>query len=535
MQSPTIERIQLGLVVTASVLLALALAGANVWLGNLNQDEGWYLYAAQQAARGLEPYRDFFFTQGPLMPRVYGWLTPLWSPAGVAGGRVLTALLGLLGSSLTALLAASVMPPHRRLAAGITAFLLTAGNVHHSYFTAIPKTYALASVLLVGGLLAVEASVRFRRSALAAVGGALLAGAAGTRISLGAALLTGGVWLLLRAHQARAAWFWFGLGGALSLVAIYLPSILADPAAFRFANTFHTGRAGGGLLFVAGSLSRLARGYLPLAGVSLAAIVAARAAPPTMRATMAHATGPALWMTVFAAVFSIHLLSPFPYDDYQVPIMPLLAAAVSVLFWHAVPAACPQVDRAPHGRLAVLAGLWLWASVTAFASPLNQDWFVIRQDRFWVVTKPQPDLVQLRQVARWIRSHAALTDRLLTQDTYLAVETGLQVPEGFEMGPFGYFPELPDAQAQALHVLNRSRLLAALEAGEAPLAAFSGYGLAIGAPAMTELPAEAQRELRDALARRYALIGTIGDFGQGHTALELWTRKPVTAPAASQP
>ena len=49
----------------SAVMAALA-----VWWGALNQDEGWYLYAAQLVGAGKLPYRDFFFTQGPALPIV---------------------------------------------------------------------------------------------------------------------------------------------------------------------------------------------------------------------------------------------------------------------------------------------------------------------------------------------------------------------------------------------------------------------------------------------------------------------------------
>ena len=39
-----------------------ALAVFAVLFGSLNQDEGWYLYAAQLAGEGKMLYRDFFFT-----------------------------------------------------------------------------------------------------------------------------------------------------------------------------------------------------------------------------------------------------------------------------------------------------------------------------------------------------------------------------------------------------------------------------------------------------------------------------------------
>ncbi|MBP8656293.1 MAG: hypothetical protein KBI43_07630, partial [Kiritimatiellae bacterium] len=55
----------------AVVATWLALAGLNLWMGELNQDEGWYLYAAKQMGEGLWPYRDFAFTQAPMLPLVY--------------------------------------------------------------------------------------------------------------------------------------------------------------------------------------------------------------------------------------------------------------------------------------------------------------------------------------------------------------------------------------------------------------------------------------------------------------------------------
>ena len=53
-----------------SVFAFAALAGTAVWFGGLNQDEGWCLYASRMVAEGMMPYRDFAYTQGPLMPVV---------------------------------------------------------------------------------------------------------------------------------------------------------------------------------------------------------------------------------------------------------------------------------------------------------------------------------------------------------------------------------------------------------------------------------------------------------------------------------
>ena len=117
---------------TAPALLAagalLCLAFAAVWFGGLNQDEGWYLYAAQMVRAGHLPYRDFFYTQGPAMPFVYSVLAPVWgrgSPLqGILGGRIVTLVLGLVGVGCAVALARRLVPPARRSAASLAVFAL---------------------------------------------------------------------------------------------------------------------------------------------------------------------------------------------------------------------------------------------------------------------------------------------------------------------------------------------------------------------------------------------------------------------------
>ncbi len=515
MQTQSFQRFGMRTALAVTVAMALALYAVNFWFGLLNQDEGWYLYAALSAHAGHMPYRDFFFTQGPVLPVVYGWLSPLWAPFGVAGGRALTALLGLLGGVLAACLSARAIPRGQRLASGVVTLALTAANVYHSYFTTIPKTYALAACLLLGGYLILTVSAKPGRAGLAALAGLLLAAAAGTRLSLGVTLAVTGFWLLAQRRTLGWSWFWFGLGGAAGLLLIEGPSLFAARSQFLFANTFHTGRAGGGLLFIAGSISRSVRGYLPLALFAIALAAWRLWSPARLVPARAASNGPrwcGLWLLSFASVVLLQLISPYPYDDYQVPVFPLFAAAIAVLTLAAV-------AQAWHQALVWVAVAA--AGLAAFSSPINQDWFVLRQDRFWVVKRSPSDLAKLRQVGRWLREHTPADQPLLTTDTYLAVEAQRRVPPGFEMGPFGYFPELDDATAATCHVLNRDAMLRTLHNADAPMAAFSGYAFAIGAPAMTELPGD-QAILWHELSLRYDCVQTIPDFGQGATMLRIW-------------
>jgi hypothetical protein len=332
-----------------------------------------------------------------------------------------------------------------------------------------------------------------------------------------------GLWLLWQRARFGNAWLWFGMGGVLGLAAVYGPFLLLVPEAFYFANSFHTARdTGGGLLLKAGSLSRVARGYMPLAMLSgvlvMTALVRRRDAAVRDPRTAEASEWPMLWLLIFLAVFGVHLASPYPYDDYQVPVMPLLAAVAAVWLFRG-----PLLRAVSPLRCAWVA--LMVAAVAAFASPINQDWFVIRQDRFWAITKTRSDLALLRDVGRRVRESAPSDKPLLTQDTYLAVEAGRRVPPGFEIGAFGYFPELSDAQAAHYRVLNRRGLERALMTTDAPLAAFSGYTFSMGAPAMRQLPEPEQDVLWRLVRRRYRPVmdaGIVPDFGQNHTTLTLW-------------
>ena len=107
----------------------------------------------------------------------------------------------------------------------------------------------------------------------------------------------------------------------------------------------------------------------------------------------------------------------------------------------------------------------------------------------------------------------------------MAVESGLRVPKGLELGPFSYFPEMESDRAAACHVLNREMLHEILATCESPVAAFSGYGLAIRCPEITQLPIDEQTELWRVVESRYEQVSTETPFGQADTTLRVFSRK----------
>lgn len=506
----------------AALLLALLLCVLNIVLGSLNLDEGWYLLAARNYAAGMRPYRDFFYTQSPLMPAVYGWLAPLWQGGGVLGGRILTAAIGFAAAIAASLAAGAMAGRGRRLAAGLTVFLLLQCNVVHSYFTAIPKTYALASLFVSCGILALSATFRGGRAANCAVAGLMFAFAAGTRLSLGAILPSVGICLLALRRRHPSAWLYFGLGGAAGLLLAFLPFVAGCAEQFAFANFFHGGRSAGGCVFALGSVARTLRNYMPLALFAAAAIAAfamtrgaATDAPDGPRGAAAFA---ATLAVAFLPAFAVHATAPFPYDDYQTPVIPLAAVAASALFWRALP------DRGAvrDGRL--LLSFAAIAAVFAFTSPFCESWLVLRKDRFWVDSKAKPDLALLRETGARLREMIPEGRPLLTQDAYLAVEARRPVPPGFEIGPFGFFAGLSDDDARKFRVLNRNLAEESFAECDAPVAAFSGYAFAMSAPELARDDAR-RAELLEEAFRFYAPLGEVADFGQEHTTLWIGVRR----------
>ena len=454
----------------------LALGGVAIWFGGLNQDEGWYLYAANLVAEGKMPYRDFAFTQGPVLPWVYSWAVPIWREFGLLGARTFNLLVGLGGILACCAIA-------RRLkGSALAVFLLLGCNLYHIYYIAIPKTYALAGLLVSLAFLCLTFEGWFP----GVLAGLLLALSAGTRISMGGLLVAACAWYLTT-RPRELKWLWLGLGGAIGCAIAYGPFLLDGAASEGLwaAQAYHTAREGFSPFLVAGSLSRLVRWYLPLV-LALGCLAFDRKRPVMPVLVVAP-------LVVMAA----QLLAPVPYDDYQVPLMGLLAAAAGSAI---------DVKR--------LVPLALLAMATAFGNPLLEKWSVNGQDRFWPDRKESSELCQLRQAAATIEQLDPGGKQLLTQDLYLAIETGRKVPEGLEMGPFS--------------MLTHEEWKALLELAPCKVAALSGYTFAIEPPKCNERDFDEQMEYWGMLKRRYELKQRVEKFGQNATTLLVLERKDLT-------
>jgi hypothetical protein len=204
-------------------LLAAAVILASI-VGRPNADEGWYLHAGRRVLNGDLLYRDFAFTQAPVLPYMYGSVQRALPGPRLRLGRATSCAFLLAAAWAGRALA-------RRVAgesAGWLALVFILASPDLLYYGTLVKTYALSGFLLV-----LSVAFAFDASPSRRAWAPLSAGlAAATRLSL---LPAAGLVLLLalygcRERLAARARRRALLGLALGLAPLGLA--LADPGAF---------------------------------------------------------------------------------------------------------------------------------------------------------------------------------------------------------------------------------------------------------------------------------------------------------------
>jgi len=130
------------IIILCSTVLFLVNSTVFSFWGQINADEGWYLYASKLVYSGLLPYKDFAFTQTPLLPYVYG-LPQIFFPQSIYLGRITSIVFSTIAFILSITIAKKF---GGKTAATITA-LLGATFTYGIYYQSIVKTYSLTTFL----------------------------------------------------------------------------------------------------------------------------------------------------------------------------------------------------------------------------------------------------------------------------------------------------------------------------------------------------------------------------------------------------
>ena len=211
----------------------------------IDGDEGFYLLASRLVMQHKAPYLDFFYTQAPLLPYVFGWWFKLtgfsWYSA-----RIFCALMS---TAVGAMIYAHVCRETGKWLAGACAVLMFTFSTLIFVWYPIVKTFPLGMLFLFPAYLIFARLSSATRGWLLAAAGVLFGLSVDTR-SYVVGVLPVCLWWLLRKQQERSwvrmAWF---LGGFVVGIIPSLALFFASPDAFLFNNLgYHAVRSESGLI-----------------------------------------------------------------------------------------------------------------------------------------------------------------------------------------------------------------------------------------------------------------------------------------------
>ncbi|MDX6543902.1 MAG: hypothetical protein QOK32_1505 [Gaiellaceae bacterium] len=364
--------------VDAAALVAPALVFVPLSLVRfVDGDEGVYAYASRLALHGNVPYRDFFYEQTPLLPYVYGaWI-------GITGESwyALRVLSALLACAVGALLYLHAARRYGRRAALLGLVLYASSALVFGFFVVV-KTFALATLLLLGAFVLLDGRARSARAVFAA--GVLAALAVDVRLVFLAAVPA-----LAVATRDRIAPF---AGGFLAGL---LPSIVVfalAPRQFVFDNLgYHLAKDSGGLGHELAQKARTIENLVGigkadhLAGLQVALLLVAAVSA----AVLLRRLSLALWI---ALLLALGCLAPSPtYSQY---------------FSVVVPFAVLGVLEAWPGRVPVV----LVAAAAAYALAGALD---VGRQRAWDPVQ-KPSIASVQAVAREVQRLSRPNERVLS-------------------------------------------------------------------------------------------------------------------------
>jgi hypothetical protein len=458
--------------------------------GLVTADEGWYLLTARQLLAGQIPYRDFLFTQMPLVPLAWALPSAVLGPS-ILVARVCSFLLGGFGIVL-------VVDAARRLGgrlAAVLAGLLLVPNLSIVLDLTRPRTQPL-TFFLVSALLWTLSFERWRkRHVVAGIGLATLGVL--TRLSM-LPLVPLVVYRLWRGAPTQHRSIAVAAGVVAAAMAVLGHLLWADGNLLFGVYTFHSEFYGWPKLAygVNGAFVKecLANQFPILLAWVWSAFL--------LRKTIRESGGTDAQALTFAgeaclATTLIHLSRPIAYAAYQTPTAPLAVffAAVVLARW----ARANAIETTVRNGAIVLALL---------AMPTQE---------FMVTSGAGGTMQRTAEAAKLVHEAAGHAHAsLLTPEADLVLASNSSVPNGYEMGWFGYFPSMDDARAARLHVVNRNRLREDLRTERADVIAITDdmlrwWSATFGGDV-----------LRTLLTEHYASVGQVVDFGQYRRKLFVW-------------
>ncbi len=472
-------------------LLLLIWFGAS-WLsakfGVLNNDEAFYLTASHLVFHGLLPYRDFAFTQGPLLPYVYGLALWLVGPNLMIGRFVAVGF-----STLAFALALNITHKLAGMRGALLAFLLLIATPDVLYFLGIVKTYSLVATLT---LLALALVLHSSPSPPARwpFFSTLVAGmAAMTRITF----LVVVVFVFLF-WVSRKRWRASGLALVVLGFVMLLSASSSDGNLLFDVFEFHLERVHSGITLVSMTSLALIYGvvFAPALLLLVFLLMLWRVHAFRERLVLWWHTRTAnklLLFVIAVALWLVHVPMPTGFWDYQAPSYLLSAILLAAV-------AAQAADLATHRA-------WAGLLIVCLAGSSAGLW-VYRLPTMWQSTNA---LVSANSAAQALARRAAPGNMLLGMFNHLALASGIKVYPGNEMGMFSVADASSPAETVGRHFLPREAVTEALDSCSATFVATDVINQAVvifpvSVPSIQPIPNDTQNQWRNLLQEKYRTI-----------------------------
>lgn len=445
----------------------------------VNLDEGWYLWAGKLVLQGELPYRDFAYTQTPLLPYVYGLFGRIWGE-GLYQGRILSSLLCLatlfLCTRIAERRARHILDARMHPWAALGCLILfgtTAYAVAHLTYTA---TYALATfwlalalyVTVLGERIDAESPPLGETVRLVLATG-LMCLAVATRMSAVAALPPLALYLVLTSQRPWRAFAIVSLTGLGLLLLLLGPFWVASDGRMAYhIFGFHTDRITSTQRQIEKAW-HTTRDTFFLFGVPLA-LAALGGALDLWSGVRSRGWGTAGWRSVLRRggfewtllgmvilPWVLHLVprtTASYYNTLQMPILCILGGLGMTRVVQSI---------AVGSKLSVAGGFGALAVASAVLNLAFNGYGIVRDEL--VRVPPRNQIAVVRSAAEFLREADVVDGRIITLNAHLALEAGLDLPEGYEMAIFAYRPTWSTEHALRYSAVNNELLLRDLRAG----------------------------------------------------------------------
>jgi len=410
-----------------------------LFLGRINGDEGWYLYASKMVYSGNLPYIDFSYTQSPLLPYVFGITQLLFGPD-LYIGRLTSIFFGVLVCVLVYKTTLIVCKDNK----SNIALALLCFNPFYIYFSTITKTYALTSFFIMLSTWIILSPI-FRKNARIFLSIFFMCMAIAVRISVFPALIVLIIYIIYLEKKNYAYILWLMIVCMSSLALVFFPFLLINKDAVIFnVIEYHLHRSSWDLATVINNrLINLFYMSIVFFPVSIILFINAYLGAKNRIIDIKLIYLYSIIVSIFITQF--FFINP-TYAEYFVILFPITV----ILVEHGI-------NSLNHNRdfiirltyIAIFCGLLFQFAI---GSGLNLSYSVnLLENRL--------PIEEVKDISEYIKSNIPQNSYILTFYTDIAIEAKRDVLHGFEMGIFSYYENMSSYEAKKYKIINNDIMI----------------------------------------------------------------------------